>query len=71
MMNANVVVNCIGSKVYTKKESEFIESNIKIPMAIAKAAKANPNIKRFIHISAAGADPNSPSKKLRTKWIGE
>ena len=40
-------------------------------MAIAKAAKENPNVKRFIHISAAGADPNSQSMRLRTKWIGE
>jgi len=28
-------------------------------MAIAKVAKENPNVKRFIHVSAAGADPNS------------
>jgi len=40
-------------------------------MAIAKVAKANPNVKRFIHVSAAGADPNSQSMRLRTKWIGE
>jgi NADH dehydrogenase (ubiquinone) 1 alpha subcomplex subunit 9 len=40
-------------------------------MAIARAAKENSNVKRFIHISAAGADPNSQSMRLRTKWIGE
>ena len=40
-------------------------------MAIAKACAANPNVKRLIHISAAGADPNSHSVRLRTKWIGE
>ena len=34
-------------------------------------AAANPNVKRLIHISAAGADPNSHSMRLRTKWIGE
>ena len=28
-------------------------------------------MKRLIHISAAGADPNSQSMRLRTKWIGE
>jgi len=28
-------------------------------MAIAKVCAANPHVKRFIHISAAGADPNS------------
>lgn len=42
-----------------------------MPAAIAKNAAANPNVKRLIHISAAGADPNSDSMRLRTKWIGE
>lgn len=67
----NVVVNCIGSKVFYDKLSDFEDANIRVPMAIAKAAKANPNVKRLIHVSAAGADPNSQSARLRTKWIGE
>jgi NADH dehydrogenase (ubiquinone) 1 alpha subcomplex subunit 9 len=67
----NVVVSCIGSKVYYETEAQFEEANIKVPMAIAKAAKANPNVKKLIHVSAAGADPNSQSMRLRTKWIGE
>jgi uncharacterized protein YbjT (DUF2867 family) len=53
------VINCIGSKIYYQKESEFEEANIKIPKAIALASKNNPKVKRLIHISAAGADPNS------------
>lgn len=67
----NVVVNCIGSRIHCQRESEFEESNIRVPMAIAKACAANPNVKRLIHVSAAGADPNSQSMRLRTKWIGE
>lgn len=67
----NVVVNLIGSKVYYDKESDYEDANIHVPMAIAKAAAANPNVKRLIHVSAAGADPNSQSARLRTKWIGE
>jgi NADH dehydrogenase (ubiquinone) 1 alpha subcomplex subunit 9 len=67
----NTVVNCIGSHVYYNKESEFEDANIRVPMAIAKVAAKNPNVKRLIHISAAGADPNSQSMRLRTKWIGE
>lgn len=67
----NTVINCIGSKVYYQNESDFEESNIKVPMAIAKVAAENPNVKRLIHVSAAGADPNSQSMRLRTKWIGE
>ncbi len=71
LKSSNVVINTIGSKVYYKKDSEFEDANIRVPMTIAKAVKNNPNVKRFIHISAAGADPNSHSKRLRTKWIGE
>ena len=67
----NTVINCIGSKVYYRTEDQFEEANIRVPIAIAKAAKENPNVKRMIHISAAGADPNSQSMRLRTKWIGE
>lgn len=69
--NSNVVVSCIGSHVYYKKEKEFEDANIRVPVAIAKATKNAKNVKRFIYISAAGADPNSQSKRLRTKWIGE
>jgi len=69
--DSNVVISCIGSKIHFKKDKDFEDANIRIPMAIAKAAKNNPKVKRFIHFSAAGADPNSHSKRLRTKWIGE
>jgi len=67
----NTVINCIGSHVWTQREKDFEDANIRVPMAIAKVAAANPNVKRMIHISAAGADPNSQSMRLRTKWIGE
>ena len=67
----NTIVNCIGSHVFYQKEKEFEDANIHVPAAIAKAAAKNPNVKRLIHISAAGADPNSQSMRLRTKWIGE
>lgn len=67
----NTVVNTIGSHIYYKKEKDFEDANINVPRAIAKVAAANPNVKRLIHISAAGADPNSQSMRLRTKWIGE
>lgn len=69
--DSNTVINCIGSQVYNKKEKDFEDANIRVPMAIAKAVKNSKDVKRFIHFSAAGADPNSQSKRLRTKWIGE
>lgn len=71
MKNSNTVFSCVGSRVHYRKESEFEEANIRVPMAIANAVKNSPHVKRFIYVSAAGADPNSQSKRLRTKWIGE
>ena len=68
---ANVAISCVGSHVFYKKESEFEEANIRVPMAIARAVRDAPQIKRFVYVSAAGADPNSQSRRLRTKWIGE
>lgn len=68
--NSNVVISCVGSHVFYTKDHEFEEANITVPMTIAKAAK-KANAQRFIYISAAGADPNSQSRRLRTKWIGE
>lgn len=59
LKDSNVAISCIGSKVYYKKEKDFEDANIRIPMAIAKACKKSSKIKRFIYISAAGADPNS------------
>lgn len=69
--DSNVVICCIGSKYHDKKDKDFEESNITIPMTIAKVVKKNPQVKRFIYMSAAAADPNSHSKRLRTKWLGE
>ena len=52
----NTVVNCIGSKVYYDKEKDFEDANIRVPVAIAKVCKEK-GVKRYIHVSAAGADP--------------
>ena len=71
LQKSNVAISCVGSHVFYKKESEFEEANIRVPMAIAKAVRDSPHVKRFVYVSAAGADPNSQSKRLRTKWIGE
>ena len=74
LKDSNVVISCIGSHVWAKKDKDFEDANIKVPMAIAKAAKASADrgkVKRFIYVSAAGADPNSHSRRLRTKWLGE
>lgn len=45
--------------MFYTKEKDFEEANIRVPIAMAKAVKNSPQIKRFIYVSAAGADPNS------------
>jgi hypothetical protein len=32
-------VSAVGSKIFYKKEKDFEDANIRVPMAIAKAAK--------------------------------
>lgn len=71
MEESNIVVSTIGSKIYMQREDQFEESDIRVPMTIARAARDNPKVKRLIMIGAAGADPNSHSRRLRTKWLGE
>lgn len=71
LQHSNVVVSAIGSRKFYKDNKDFEEANIDVPVTIAKSVRDNPHIKRFIYISAAGADPNSPSRMLRTKWVGE
>lgn len=71
LRDSNTVISCIGSRIYAKKDKDFEDANINIPVTIAKAVKKNPRVKRLIMFSAAGADPNSHSRRLRTKWLGE
>jgi uncharacterized protein YbjT (DUF2867 family) len=68
---ANVVICIIGSSQHLKDYDFIYDGNVKIPKLIAEAVERNPDVQRFIHFSAVGADPNSPSTRLRTKWIGE
>lgn len=69
--DSNVVICTIGSKIFYNNEREFEEANIEIPRNIARCVSENKGVKRFIYLSHAAADPNSPSPKLRTKWMGE
>jgi len=69
--HSNVVVNLTGPRKRYKTQKQFEEVNIDLPKRLAKAAARNPDIIRFIHFSAVGASPDSPSMDLRTKYYGE
>lgn len=67
--HSNVVVNLTGRLWDTRNftmEDIHIDGARRIA-AIAKEAE----IERFVHVSVAGADPNSPSRWMRSKALGE
>jgi len=69
--NSNVVINLVGPRRNIRHYSDYEYVNLEIPKRIAAAVKRNQNVARFIHFSAAGADPKSPSMDLRSKFHGE
>jgi len=66
---AEVVINCVGI-LYQAGAQKFDAVQAEGPARAAKAAKAA-GAKRFVHISAIGADANSESEYQRTKAAGE
>jgi len=68
--DSNVVINLIGTNDGYNDNETHHHANVTLARKIAKIAKKK-DVIRYIHFSAAGADPQSPSKFLRTKWLGE
>jgi NADH dehydrogenase len=66
---ASVVVNCIGILAQGGVNS-FERVQGELPGILARAASAA-GVTHFIHLSAIGADANSPSKYARSKAAGE
>lgn len=65
---ADVVVNAIGI-LYEKGKNSFQRVHVDLPEKIAKAAAAQ-GVKRFVHISALGAERGT-SKYAKSKLAGE
>lgn len=42
LQNSNVAISCVGSHIFYKKQAQFEEANIRVPMAIAKAVRDSP-----------------------------
>ena len=66
---SDYVVNCIGILNQKRKKSTFQRIHQDLPEIIAKACKKH-KIKRFVHISALGAE-NGVSKYACSKLAGE
>ena len=67
--NSDIVINLIGILYETRKQ-KFKDIHSGIPDAISKVC-AESDVKKFIHVSAIGADDNSKSLYQRSKHQGE
>ena len=67
--NSDVVINLIGILYETRKQ-KFYNIHTNIPEAVAKIC-ANSDVKKFIHVSAIGANENSKSLYQKSKYQGE
>ena len=67
--NSDVVVNLIGILFETRKQ-KFYNIHSKIPEAVAKICSET-DVKKFISVSAIGANANSKSLYQKSKFQGE
>jgi len=67
--NSDVVINLIGILYETRKQ-KFYNIHSTIPEVVAKACK-EAEVKKFIHVSAIGANDNSKSLYQKSKYSGE
>ena len=67
--NSDVVVNLIGI-LFENRKQKFYNIHSKIPEAVAKICSAS-DVKKFIHVSAIGANDKSKSLYQKSKFLGE
>jgi NADH dehydrogenase len=67
--NSDVVINLIGILYETRKQ-KFYNIHTSIPEAVAKIC-SDSDVKKFIHVSAIGANENSNSLYQKSKYQGE
>ena len=67
--NSDIVINLIGILYETRKQ-KFFNIHTSIPEAVAKIC-AESDVKKFIHVSAIGANENSKSLYQKSKYQGE
>ena len=67
--NSDIVINLIGILYETRKQ-KFYNIHTNIPEAVAKICSES-EVKKFIHVSAIGANENSKSLYQKSKYQGE
>lgn len=67
---SNVVINCVGMRLETMNWS-FEEVHVDFPKRLAQLSAEAGHVKRLVHFSDMGADPQHASKRMRTKAQGD
>ncbi len=67
--NSDTVINLIGI-LYETRRQKFFNIHAKIPEVVAKICSES-DVKKFIHVSAIGANENSKSLYQKSKYQGE
>ena len=67
--NSDIVINLIGI-LYENRKQKFMKIHRDIPEAVAKIC-AQSDVKKFIQVSAIGANENSKSLYQKSKYLGE
>ncbi len=66
---SDIVVNLIGI-LFENRKQKFYDIHSKIPEAVAKICSES-DVKKFIHVSAIGANDKSKSLYQKSKFLGE
>ena len=67
--NSDVVVNLIGI-LFENRKQKFYNIHSKIPETISKICSES-DVKKFVHVSAIGANDKSKSLYQKSKFLGE
>jgi dTDP-4-dehydrorhamnose reductase len=67
--NSDIVINLIGILYETRKQ-KFYNIHSRIPEAVSKICSET-DVKKFIHVSAIGANETSKSLYQKSKFQGE
>ena len=67
--DSDIVVNLIGI-LFENRKQKFYNIHSKIPEAVAKIC-SDSDVKKFIHVSAIGANDKSKSLYQKSKFLGE
>nr|MCU0952762.1 NAD(P)H-binding protein [Burkholderiaceae bacterium] len=68
MSGQQAVINLVG--ILQGRESDFMRAHAQLPQRVAASCRTH-RIRRYLHMSALGADPAGPSMYQRSKGAGE